>query len=71
MVRDWLQKYWRAVVGLTISAMLLAVMVRLANLTAHPPGTYDPRLDGLMFLTAVFSVWAMMALRNWAKKHEK
>lgn len=71
MVRGWLRKHWRTMVGLIIGAMLVAVMVRLVHLTAYPPGTYDPRLDGLLFLVSIVSIGVMMALRNWARKHEK
>ena len=71
MVRDWLRRYWRTVVGLTISAGLVGVLLRLVELTSHPRGAYDPRLDSALLLGSFFSIWAMMALRNWARKHEK
>ncbi len=70
MVRDWLRRYWRTLCGVMISALLVVVMVRLADLIDDRSGAYDARLDAALFLVSVVSVWAMMALRNWAKKHE-
>lgn len=69
MVRRWLLKYWPTLATMIIGLILVLVMVRLADVTSQPPGTYDPRLDGVLMLIGPFTVGAIMALRNWARKH--